>query len=85
MMLIALPTAFAAELPRNFVTQKAPEPGAAVRFEDDRGQPRSLIDCQGKVDCASEALGTVRAIGADFGLIERQGMRAQARRRPSLA
>jgi len=48
-MLVAVPIAFAGELPRNFILHEAPEPGAAVRFEDDQGQPRSLADFRGKV------------------------------------
>src|SRR5215467_10113170 len=48
-MLVAVPIAFAGELPRNFILHEAPEPGAAVRFEDDQGQPRSLPDFRGKV------------------------------------
>jgi thiol-disulfide isomerase/thioredoxin len=46
---VAVPTAFSQEPPRNFVMHEAPEPGAAVRFEDDQGQPRSLADFRGKI------------------------------------
>jgi len=51
-MLVALaaaPLAFAGEPPRNFILHETPEPAAAVRFEDDRGQPRSLADFRGKI------------------------------------
>ncbi len=48
-MLIAMPIAFAGEPPRNFIMHETPEPGAAVRFEDDQGQPRSLADFRGKI------------------------------------
>ena len=48
-MLVAVPIAFAQEPPRNFIMHEAPEPGAAVRFEDDQGQPRSLADFRGKI------------------------------------
>ncbi len=48
-MLVAVPIAFAQEPPRNFIMHETPEPGAAVRFEDDQGQPRSLADFQGKI------------------------------------
>jgi thiol-disulfide isomerase/thioredoxin len=49
MMLVAVPIAFAQEPPRNLIMHEAPEPGAAVRFEDDQGQPRSLADFRGKI------------------------------------
>ncbi len=48
-MLVAVPIAFAQEPPRNFIMHEAPQPGAAVRFEDDQGQPRSLADFRGKI------------------------------------
>jgi thiol-disulfide isomerase/thioredoxin len=48
-MLVAVPIASAGELPRNFIMHEVPEPGAAVRFEDDQGQPRSLADFRGKI------------------------------------
>lgn len=49
MMLATVPIfAFAGEPPRNFVMHETPEPGAAVRFEDDQGQPRSLAEFRGK-------------------------------------
>jgi thiol-disulfide isomerase/thioredoxin len=48
-VLVAMPVAFAQELPRNFVVHETPEPVAAVRFEDDQGQPRSLADFRGKI------------------------------------
>jgi thiol-disulfide isomerase/thioredoxin len=48
-MLVTVPIAFTRELPRNFIVHETPEPGAAVRFEDDQGQPRSLADFQGKI------------------------------------
>src|SRR5215471_15696650 len=47
--LVAAPIAFAGEPPRNFILHETPEPAAAVRFEDDRGQPRSLADFRGKI------------------------------------
>jgi thiol-disulfide isomerase/thioredoxin len=48
-MLVTVPIAFTRELPRNFIVHETPEPGAAVRFEDDQGQPRSLADFRGKI------------------------------------
>jgi thiol-disulfide isomerase/thioredoxin len=48
-MLLAMPIAFAREPPRNFILHETPEPSAAVRFEDDQGQPRSLADFRGKI------------------------------------
>jgi thiol-disulfide isomerase/thioredoxin len=48
-MLVAVPIAFAQERPRSFVLHETPEPIAAVRFEDDQGQPRSLADFKGKI------------------------------------
>jgi thiol-disulfide isomerase/thioredoxin len=48
-MLVTVPIAFAGEPPRNFIMHEVPEPGAAVRFEDDQGQPRSLADFRGKI------------------------------------
>ncbi len=35
--------------PHNFVIHETPESGAAVRFEDDRAQPHSLAEFQGKI------------------------------------
>lgn len=46
---MAMPIAFAQELPRNFVKHETPEPVAALRFEDDQGQPLSLADFRGKI------------------------------------
>jgi thiol-disulfide isomerase/thioredoxin len=48
-MLVAVPIAFARDLPRNFIVQETPEPSPALHFEDDRGQPRSLADFRGKI------------------------------------
>jgi thiol-disulfide isomerase/thioredoxin len=48
-MLVTVPIAFAGEPPRNFILHEVPEPGAAVRFEDDQGQSRSLADFRGKI------------------------------------
>jgi thiol-disulfide isomerase/thioredoxin len=48
-MLATVPIVFAGEPPRNFILHEVPEPGAAVRFEDDQGQPRSLADFRGKI------------------------------------
>jgi len=48
-LFVVVPIACARELPRNFIIHEAPEPGAAVRFEDDQGQPQSLADFRGKV------------------------------------
>ncbi|HMA72877.1 MAG TPA: TlpA disulfide reductase family protein [Xanthobacteraceae bacterium] len=48
-MLVMLPVAFAQEPPRNFILHETPEPGVAIRFEDDQGQPRSLADFRGKI------------------------------------
>jgi len=48
-MLMAVPVTFAQELSRNFIVHEAPEPSAAVRFEDDQGQLRRLADFRGKI------------------------------------
>jgi thiol-disulfide isomerase/thioredoxin len=48
-MLVGVSIAFAQEPPRNFIMHETPEPGAAVRFEDDYGQPRSLDDFRSKI------------------------------------
>ena len=48
-MLVATPIAFAGELPKSVILHETPQPGAVVRFEDDQGQSRSLLDFRGKI------------------------------------
>jgi thiol-disulfide isomerase/thioredoxin len=84
MTLVAMPIAFAGELPKNFVMHRTPEPGVVVRFEDNEGQPRSVADFRGKmvllnvwatwcVPCIKEipALDRLAAAlnGADFAVV----------------
>jgi len=48
-LLAAMQFALAQEPPKNFIMHEAPEPGAAIRFQDGQGQTRSLADFRGKV------------------------------------
>jgi thiol-disulfide isomerase/thioredoxin len=49
LMVVTAPIAFAQQSPKNFIIGDTPRPVAAVRFDDGRGQERSLSDFRGKV------------------------------------
>jgi thiol-disulfide isomerase/thioredoxin len=49
LMVAAEPAAIAQQSPKNFIMDDAPRPLAVLRFDDARGQERSLADFRGKV------------------------------------
>jgi thiol-disulfide isomerase/thioredoxin len=49
LMVFAEPIAIAQQSPKNFIMDDASRPVAALRFDDGRGQERSLSDFRGKV------------------------------------
>jgi thiol-disulfide isomerase/thioredoxin len=48
-MVAAAPIALAQEPPKNFIMHDGPEANAAVRFEYDHGEPRSLAEFRGRI------------------------------------